>query len=39
MDALVHHGVNQAMELVLGEVEVEPVLHGLDRAGGVVEAG
>ena len=27
------------MELVLGEVEVEPVLHGLDGAGGVVEAG
>ena len=39
MDALLHHGVHQAVELVLGQVEVEPVLHRLDRAGGVVEAG
>ena len=39
MNALLHHGVHQAVQLVLGEVEVEPVLHGLDGAGGVVEAG
>ena len=39
VNALLHHGVHQAVQLVLGEVEVEPVLHGLDGAGGVVEAG
>ena len=37
--ALLHHGVHQAVQLVLRQVEVEPVLHGLDRTGGVVEAG
>ena len=39
VNALLHHGVHQAVQLVLGEVEVEPVLHGLDGTGGVVEAG
>ena len=39
VDALLHHGVHQAVQLVLRQVEVEPVLHGLDRTGGVVEAG
>ena len=39
VDALLHHGVHEAVELVLGEVEVKPVLHRLDGAGRVVEAG
>ena len=39
VDALLHHGVHKAVQLVLGEVEVEPVLHWLDRTGGVVKAG
>ena len=39
VDALLHHGVHQTVQLVLGEVQVEPVLHWLDRAGGVVKAG
>ena len=39
VDALLHHGVHQTVELVLSQVEVKPVLHWLNRTGRVVEAG
>lgn len=38
MQGLVDHAVHQGVELLLGQVQVEPRLHGLDSAAAAVEA-
>jgi len=39
VDGLLHHGVDEGVEFLLGEANVKPAPHPLHRAAAVVEAG